>query len=326
MQALNRAMVVQILFCGGVCLVASAASAELIEHVVAIVNEEIICQTDVAKLKTKLEKGGLVDDSLMRLTDSQSLIKSRENLIQYMVDEKILDSEVKKKNLSATIEQVEQEIRNITTQKNITRAQLKEALQQNGVSFAEYQDFIRTSLERHSLIEKEVRSKIKVSDEDVAAELAAKKGSVGATYEVTLEQMLFRPQRGGTEAAKVRAERALKRIKANEMPFEKLVERYSEDPKAGDDGLLGTFLPNEMPPEMRHGVEKLNLGEVSEIVRTKAGFHIFKVVGKKLVADPAIEKQKEQIFGTLMADAFKRQFRIWLDEKRRDAFIKVNQS
>lgn len=299
--------------------------AEVIEHIVAIVNDEVVTQTDLESFKKRIETGGLVDDALIKITSPQELTKNRKALIDHMVDERILDSEVKKKNLSATIEQVEQEIRNITNQKNISRAQLKQALQENGVSFSDYQDFIRTSLERHSLIDKEIRSKIKISDEDLSAAFVAKKGGgTDKTSEYTISHILFRPQKGGDAAAKARAERIYKKVKAKEMPFERFVVNYSEDPSDSPDGLLGTFRSGEMAPEMSQAIEHLATGDVSAIVKTKAGYHIFKLVNKSMVSNPNFEKEKEALFAGLMNDAFKKQFRMWLDQKRRDTFVRIN--
>ena len=305
--------------CSGSC------QAEVIEHIVAIVNDEVVTLTDVDSFKKRLETGGLVDDALIRIISPQELTKNRKALVDHMIDEKILDSEVKKKNLSATVEQVEQEIRNITNQKNISRGQLKQALQENGVAFSDYQDFIRTSLERHSLIDKEIRSKIKISDEDLSAAFVARKGGgMDKTSEYTIAHVLFRSQKGGDAAAKARAERIYKKLKAKEMPFERIVVNYSEDPSDSPDGLLGTFRSGEMAPEMSRAIEPLRVGDVSNIVKTKAGYHIFKLINKSMVSNPAFEKDKEALYSSLMNEAFKKQFRMWLDQKKRDAFVRIN--
>ena len=92
-----------------------------------------------------------------------------------MVDEHIIDDEVKKQNLSVTIERVEQEINSIQSRNNLTRDQLKEALKREGTNFSDYQDFIKKRLERQSVIEKAITSKIKISDEDVASLYEVKK-------------------------------------------------------------------------------------------------------------------------------------------------------
>ena len=60
---------------------------------------------------------------------------------------------------------------------------------------SQYQDFIKTSLERQSLIEKEVTSKIRISDEDISSYYLAKKGPEATqTFEYTLSHILFYPK------------------------------------------------------------------------------------------------------------------------------------
>lgn len=309
------------------CLVifASIANAKVVEKILAIVNDQIVTQTDVDQFKKKVETGGLVDDALLRLIDTSTLLKDRKLLIQHLIDEKVLDSEVKRKNMAVTIERVEQEIRNITNKNNITRPQLKQALAEKGVAIADYQDFIKTSLERQSLIEKEVTSKIKISDEDIAAAYMSKKGNNNnQVFEYTLARILVLNSRAGEAAAKRKADLVKSKLKQPDSSFEKLSSQYSDDPDFSQGGLLGTFKAGEMAKDVEAAVKGLEAGETSEVVKTKNGFQIFKVIRKKLVPDPAFEKEKEKIANSLYNETFKKQFRNWLDARRKEAFIRVN--
>ena len=304
---------------------ATFADAKVVEKILAIVNDQIVTQTDVDQFKKKIETGGLVDDALLRLVDSSTLLKDRKALIQHLIDEKVLDSEVKRKNMAVTIERVEQEIRNITGKNNITRAQLKQALAEKGVALADYQDFIKTSLERQGLIEKEVTSKIKISDEDIAAAYMSKKGNAAnQVFEYTLGRILFLNSRAGEAAAKRKAELVKAKLKQPDASFDKLSSQYSDDPDFSQGGEFGTFKAGEMQKDIEGAIKGLAVGETSEIVKAKNGYQIFKVLRKKLVPDPAFEKEKEKIANSLYAETFKKQFRSWLDQRRKEAFIRVN--
>ena len=68
-----------------------------------------------------------------------------------------------------TVERIEQEINSIQSRNNISREQLRDALRREGTSFSDYQDFIKKRLEKQGLVEKAITSKIKISDEDIAA-------------------------------------------------------------------------------------------------------------------------------------------------------------
>src|SRR5690606_21566479 len=117
-------------------------------------------------------------------------------------DEKVIDSEVKRRNMEVPIERVEQEIRNIARDNRITRQQLTQALKAKGVSVSQYQDFIKSSLERQTLVEREVTSKIRISDEDISSHYLNKKGlSELQIFEYTLSHILFNPKTGGDGGA-----------------------------------------------------------------------------------------------------------------------------
>jgi peptidyl-prolyl cis-trans isomerase SurA len=300
------------------------ALARPVDKIVAIVNSQIISMSDVEKFRKKLNAGGLVDDALMRLNDSSSLLKDRNALLNHLVDEKLIDSEVKRRGMEVTIERVEQEIRNIAKGNNISRSQLQDALKAKGVSISQYQDFIKTSLERQGLIEKEVTSKIRISDEDISTYYLAKKGTGGAQiFEYTLAHIVFSPKTGGDDGALKRAQAVEEKLKAGQS-FDKLAEQFSEDPNFTKGGLLGTFKAGEMLKEFEVAVKKMSPGEVSPVLKTSNGFHLIKIVKRTLISDPKLDEQREDIRRQLYGDAFKRQFRLWLTQRRDESFIKIN--
>ncbi len=301
------------------------ARAKELDHIVAIVNDQIITASDAEAFKKSLTGGGMVDDALLQMEDPKKMLSDRDALLDFLIDEKLLDSDVKKKNLEVTIERVESEIRDLMNKRGINRDQLKEVLRERGVGMAQYQDYIKTSLERHALIEKEVSSKIRISDEDVASYFASKKASGGKdqVYEYTLAHILVIPKKGREDAAKQKAHEAYEKLKEGQS-FEAIAEQYSEDPGFSQGGLLGSFTTGEMQPDIESAVRKLQTGEFSPVVKTKTGYNIFKVVKRVLVSDPKLEAQKEEIRNALFGDAFKKQFKAWLKEKRDEAFVKIN--
>lgn len=312
-------------FCLSVLVVWNAtAHAKLVDKVVAVVNQAPITRSDVEKFKRKLQTGGLVDDALLKTVDSQALLKDDKQLLNFIIDEKLIDTEVKHKNMEVTIERVEQEIRNIAKGNNISRQQLQTALAAKGVTISQYQDFLKTSLERQALIEREVTSRIRISDEDVNSYYLAKKGpSATQIFEYSLSHILFTPKNGGMEAALKRAQEVEEKLK-NGQSFDKLAEQYSEDPAFTKGGVLGTFKAGEMLKPIEDAVRKVGQGEVTPIVKTSLGYQIIKVTKRTLISDPKLEEEREDIRHALSVDAFKRQLRLWLNSRRDEAAIRIN--
>jgi peptidyl-prolyl cis-trans isomerase SurA len=300
------------------------AAPEPVDHIVAIVNSEIITESDLKSFIKKVDAGGMIDDLLLFGKPASSLKGDRQAELNYLINEKILDSEVKRLNLSVTIERVEQEIRDIAKRNNVSRADMMAAVKAQGMNPSDYQDFIKTRIERQSLIEQEITAKIRVSDEDVMAQyLRAHPNATTGSYEYTLAHIYFNPRKGGVEQARIRANTVATRLHAGES-FEALAEQNSEDPSFTAGGLLGTFGAGELSKEMEAGVKGLSAGEVSGVITTRDGFHIFKVLNKKIVSDPAFEKEKEKIRSAIFEQAFQKQLQNWLDAKKDESFIRIN--
>ena len=298
--------------------------ARVVDKIVAIVNDQLITLSDTERFRKRLQSQGLVDDALLRLTDPELLKKDRDALLSHLVDEKLIDSEVKRKGMEVTIERVEEEVRTIAKGNNISRNQLKDALGAKGVTMSQYQDFIKTSLERQGLIEREVTSKIRISDEDVSSYYLTQKGSSGSQiFEYTLAHILFSPKTGGFEGALTRARIVEEKLKSGQS-FDKLAEQFSEDPGFSKGGQLGVFRANEMSKEFEEAIRKAGSGEITQPVKSPQGYHLIKIVKRTLISDPLLEEERENIRGALYAEAFKKQFRIWLNQRKDEAFIRIN--
>lgn len=302
-----------------------SASAEVIERIIATVNDSIITQTDMQKFADQLKSGGLTDDLLIPDEETKkAILNDRSKLLKVMIDEKVIDSEVRRQDLSVSIERVEQEIRSVAKRNNLSRDALKAAIQERGVKFSDYQDFIKRGLERQSLIEKAIVSKIKISEDDVQATYLSQSGSRGEeAYEYTLAHIFFSPQKGGAAKARERAQFVLSKLKEG-ASFETLASEYSEDPNFSAGGVLGTFKTGEILKEFERVAQKLKPNETSGIIETKSGLHIIKVLRKKLIPDPRLEGAKDKIRNQLYEKAYKKQFQSWLEQLRSEAFIRIN--
>lgn len=297
----------------------------MVDRIIAVVNTEIVTESDMRLFEKKLDQNGMVDDLLLFGQKPQALKSAKAEQLKYLINERILESEIKRLNLSVTVEKVEQEIRDIAKRNKVSRNELLDAIKAQGVVISEYQDFIKTRIERQSLIEQEVSSKIRVSDEDVLAQYQrTHAGYSSGSFEYTLAHILLNPKKSGPEKALERAEAAKKKLAAGEA-FENVAEQFSEDPNFTAGGLLGTFRAGEFSKELENAVQNLGVGQTSEIVKSRAGtIHILKVLGKKVISDPAFEKEKERIRSELFEAAFQKNFKTWLDMKKDESFVRIN--
>lgn len=307
-------------------VLASFAHAEVVDKIVAIVNNEIILKSDFSLLEKKANKPAMIEEILLNGKSPSELKKDKKLQTDYLINEKILDSEIKKQNLTATPERVENEIKQMAQRYKTTKEDILAAARNDmGLTTDEYKRFLRTQIERQSLIEQDVTSKVRVSDEEVYEEYRKRnpKASSGIS-EVSLAQIFFNPAKGGAEKAKARADAALAKLHAGEK-FEAVAEQTSEDTNFVSGGLLGSFKSGELNSEFESAIANLKAGQTSPVFKSKRGFHILKVLTLKTVADPQFEKDKERIRSVLMERSFEKQFRSWLKKKREEAAITYNE-
>lgn len=299
------------------------AHSEVVDKIVAIVNDEIITTQDMENYKKQLQRGKFIDDLI--ISDKKELLKDKKALLEHMINERLIDSEVKRQDLSVTVERVDQEIKKISDGNHMSRSQMIAALKKEGISFSDYQSFIKQRLEHQALIQKMISSKIKITDDEIQNYYMNNyKGSSVTSYEYSLAHILFLPKGGDKNAAKARAESVLAKLNAGES-FESLASQYSEDPNFSTGGFLGNFKSGEFLKELETAVQGLSPGEHSGLVPSKFGYHIIKLLSKKIVKDPVFESKKKEIQNILYEKAFAQQFKFWIEERRQGSFIKINQ-
>lgn len=314
-----------LLFLVTIMLFPFLSSAEIVEKIVATVNSEVVLLSDFSILQTKIKKRALLDENLIPEPPSDFFKGDRTSLLNYLINERLLDSEVKRLNLSVTDAKVDQEIKDIAKRNRITADDVLQAVKSEGVTVDEYKSSLKTRLERQSLIESEVISKLRISDEDALSEYMRKNPHQKLSInEFSLAHIFFNPRKDGAQAAIKRAELVLSKLRSGEN-FEVLADQHSEDPNYSKGGFLGSFKSGEFLPEVEDVVSLLSPGQTSEIVKSKMGFHIVKLISKNLSTDPKFEREKEKIKSQIFEETFRRQLRLWLQMKRDDAFLKINE-
>ncbi|MBO9668178.1 MAG: peptidylprolyl isomerase [Bdellovibrio sp.] len=305
--------------------IAAPVHAEVVEKTLAVVNSEIILESDLKELQKRMTKPGMVDDALLDGKTVDSLKNNRKAQLDYLINEKLITSEIKRLNLSVTNDRVESELKDMAKRNGVSETELANIMKGQGITLAEYRVFLKDKIEKQSLMDTEIISKLRISDEDALNEyMKSNPNNKPSIDEFSVAHIFFNPKKGGGEAALKRAEVALGKLRSGEG-FETLAEQYSEDPNFSTGGALGTFKSGEFIPEIEDAISNLKVGETTGIVKSRLGFHIVKVTAKKLTTDPKFEKAKDKIKAQLLEASFKRQLRVWLQNKRDESFVRINE-
>jgi len=302
----------------------SVANGEVVDRVLAIVNSKIVTKSDLEGFQKRFKSKGLLDEALLGFYDSKKVSTDDATALAYLIDERLIDGEVERQGIATPIERIEGEIRNTLARSGTSRETLKTMLKSRGLTYAQYQDHIRTSLQRQSLLQKEISSKIKISEEDIAAAyVQATKDTKALVFEYELAHILFSPNNGGLSGAKDRADLVVRKLESGNS-FESLAAQYSEDPDFSQGGVFGTVRVGEIVPSLEKALVGLAPGATTGVVQMADGFHVFKILKRTLVPSPDFERNRGRIADKLFSEAFQRQYFVWIEVLRLSSYVKLN--
>lgn len=296
----------------------SAFGAELIDGTYVTVNEEMITHSDIDRYQKQLRSRLLYEDLLF--PDDAAIdesLKNKDQLIERMIGEKLLDSEAKKLGINMTDDRINKEI-----QQKGGEQHLSQLLSSKGLTIKDYRAFLKKSLARKEVVSFYVSSKIKLSDEDIMDYyMSTHKGSAaGQSFEYNLSHIQFEFKNADQKKSSYqRAQEALKALQS--QSFSTVHGKFK--PSVKDDS-FGVFKSGEMLPSIEAAVATLRAGDTTPIVETPIGYHIFKLNQRKVVNNPDFEKKKQQIFQMLFVRNYKEQLEYWLNQKRKSSVVKFN--
>lgn len=111
-------------------------------------------------------------------------------------------------------------------------------------------------------------------------------------------------------------------VRAKTADFGELAKKYSEDGSAQNGGNLGWMGPGDLVPEFELAMNRLQIGEVSNPVKTEFGWHLIQVLERR-EAQLTVEKQRQFARAAIRERKFEQAYQDWLRELRDTATVKV---
>jgi len=306
-------------------LVPLAALAELVDRVAAIVDADIVTQSEVeAKAAPELSRMRLDRDPAKRGEQRQEMLN---RALEAIIGEKLMDAQVRELSIEVTDAEVDLGIEDVKKQNNMSGEQFETLLGREGYSLASYRSYMKKHMARMKLVNLKVRSKVKIADEDLKAEYARFVHDEAADFEVRVRQILVQVPARATpeqnEAARLKAVALAAEASGPGVDFAELARKKSEGPSAADGGDLGFFRRGVMVPAFERPAFTLPVGGVSEPVRTDFGWHVIKVVERRTPAVPALDEVKEQLREKLLRSQLDRYTAQYVQELKAASVVEV---
>ena len=272
-------------------LVPAAAQAAVVradaprtaDYIVAIVNSEPVTNQEVrTRFQRALSQYGRGDQ-----------VPPQNELRQQVLDNLILEKAQLQLAAETGIKiddaQVDEAERNVARQNRMSVTQLREELKKEGVEAAEFRTSLRQRLTVQRLREREVDGKVRVSEADIERFVLQKMDNPGSDLQLNLAQILIAVPEGATPQQTNQAMTLAQTVATqarNDADFAALARTHSAGAERQAGGAMGLRAADRYPVLFLNATRTLAVGGVAGPVRSPAGFHVLKVLEKRIAGLP----------------------------------------
>jgi len=323
--------------------VAGLRADNIVDQIVARVDNSIITRSDFEKGKQTA-----IEDLKQRYPgDWQAKWTEREkDVLRDLIDQQLLLAKGKDLGITGDTEVIKR-LNEIRQQMNLgSMEELEKAAAQQGVSYEDFKEQVRAGIVTQQVIGREVGSRIHITNEELQAFYQEHLKELESPEMVKLSEILIstQPRRpvdskdknSTAQAAPLPedpAQVAEAQAKANQIveelrkgaKFEEVAKKESNGSTAAQGGEIGSFKRGEMARELEEKTFPLKSGEISDVVRTRQGFIIFKVVEHIQAGVPPLKDVEEKIREALYVKKLEPALRAYLTKLREEAYVDVRQ-
>ncbi len=291
-----------------------------VNKILAVVNDDVVTEADLDEALLSS-----IDDLKKEYSGDELKAKTeevRKDLLNQMIENKLILQEAKKDNITAADAEVEQRLKEVKSRFPSEEVFYGE-LEKSGVSTEILKKRYRENIIMTKLVDSQVRGKVVVTPTEIENYYKIHAEELKAPESVHLRGIILRIDQDSTEdAVKQKADDMVKLAKEG-RDFGELAKAYSTGAKAKEGGDFGTVERGQMREDFEKVIFALKPGEVSEPVKTDTGYYIFKVDEKKDSYVRPLPEARSDIENIIFREKAQKRYQDWIAKLKRDAFIQV---
>jgi len=331
------------------------AAGQVVEEIIARVNNQIVTRSEFVRSKDQLKDEVKQQDA----ANADKAYSEREkDVLRDLIDQQLLIDKGKDLGITGDTDLIKRLDQMRKEMKLASLEDLEKEATKQGISWEDFKQNMRNQLVTQKVIGEEVGGHLAVTKEEEQKFYDEHKSDMEQPESVRLEEILVAPKvvappapapppaadpNAATPAAgqppvdasaQQAAEAAALGIaenKANDLlkqihdgaTFEDVAKKYSDGPSAADGGTLGSFKRGQLAPALEEKTFGMKAGDVSEVIRTKQGYVILKVVDHQTAGIPPMKDVLPRIQDALYYQKLQPALRLYLTKLREDAYIDI---
>jgi len=257
-------------------LVAVSAYAAEIDKVLVVVNDNVITESEFQQTLTRIRS-----DLKARGGQAPPEAVLRKQVLNRMILQEIERQLAKRAGIKVSEQDLNNAMADIAKRNNLKPDQLKPTLEKEGMDYDLLRDNIRAQMLSQRLAERQVARDVVVTDDEVDAYLSqprAKSSQKRTRYNISHILFSVSSSAGSNTVDEVRkkAEEVRQKIIGG-MAFDEAAKSYSQADDALEGGKLGWRAPSQLPDLFLNALNKIDKGQVTQVIQSPAGFHILRL-------------------------------------------------
>jgi parvulin-like peptidyl-prolyl isomerase len=298
----------------------SIAAERVVNKVIARVNEDVILLSDYNE---RIEPILKEYEKVLTGPDKEKQIKKiKEEVLDQMIDERLLLQKAADEGVKITDAEVDQGIEEIRSRFK-SEVEFQNEISRQGLTGEELRKNVKDQLKVIKLINQKVQARITPpTDEEVKKYYDSHENEMVTPEQVRARHILIKTTEKRTqEQAKKKAYEVYEKVKKEPSKFSTFAEKYSEGPSAKIGGDLGYFAKGEMVAEFEEVAFTMKVGEISKPVKTRFGYHIIKLVARKSSEKKTFSEVKDRLKNLLYQKKMESEYENFLRKLRDEAKI-----
>jgi len=300
----------------------AALSARVVDRIVAKVNERIITLSDVKREAKVLKLENPQRFGNLNTDDPRTL----KFFLDQMISTILIESELKKIGREVTNKEVDAAYESIKKKNNMTDKQFKAFLKKKGLTVKEYRIALKQRIERMRFFSLAIKSHITITDEDIKAYYEKHKDEFGGEERVRIAQIFVPVPKDLPSERRLERQNLIMKIQGElykGKDFFAIVKKYKNNPIVRGFEDMGWFKRKDLMKPIADVAFKLKKGAVSDVIETKLGFHIIKVLDVQRVKGLKFEDVKPKIERILYQQESERRLDEWIENAKKQANVQI---
>lgn len=334
-------------------LPALLSADQVVEEIIARVNNSIITRSDYARSKEQLKEELKQQDSA---NAGKQFPERERDVLRDLIDQQLLLEKGKDLGLTADTELIKK-LDEMRKQMNLESMEdLEKAAQSQGISYEDFKQNLRNQIITQQVIGREVGSHLNITKEEEQKFYEEHKSEMEQPEQIRLSEILVAGQKPApsiqpinadpvppnapaddnqgsvasaplSEADQLAAAEAKAKALREELQkggaFDEVAKKNSDGPSAAQGGDLGYFKRGTLAKELEERTFSMKAGEITDVIRTKQGFVILKVTEHQQAGVPTLKQVEPRIQDALYYQKLQPALRAYLKKLREEAFIDV---